>query len=277
MKFNLFPGARCVLVHPEHVTPPPLLALEAEKELGSTGAFLTTSNPASLASAESIGTVNVLFSLGNPVHDLTSDFFRIFAALVAPGGTLVLLEQASGRSVQYSEELATTLFLNGFGAPAIDSLSLGADTFVAVASVKPAPRTYGVPLGDRSQVGSKQRKVSEASTPSSTGAADAMVDDDDFLDEDEAAFRPQTSAADCAPGASKRACANCTCGLAEEQAGEARKLTLDMLENPGVDSSCGSCALGDAVRCPGCPYRGLPPFTPGERIVLPDNFVMDDV
>jgi hypothetical protein len=207
---------------------------------------------------------------------LGSDLFRLFAALVAPGGQIVLLERAEGRTVQYSEELATTLFLNGFGAPAIDSVTLGAETFVAVASVKPTPKTYGVPLGDRTQVGAKQRKVAETSSPSTAGASDAMVDDDSFLDEDEAAFRPTTSASDCAPGASKRACANCTCGLAEEQAGEARKLTLDMLENPGVDSSCGSCALGDAVRCPGCPYRGLPPFTPGERIVLPDNFVMDD-
>ena len=44
---------------------------------------------------------------------------------------------------------------------------------------------------------------------------------------------------DCEVGASKKACADCSCGRAEaEAAGIKAELTADMLENP--QSACGS-------------------------------------
>lgn len=47
---------------------------------------------------------------------------------------------------------------------------------------------------------------------------------------------------DCEIGASKKACADCTCGRAEaEAAGIKAQLTSDMLENP--QSACGSVSL----------------------------------
>jgi hypothetical protein len=73
--------------------------------------------------------------------------------------------------------------------------------------------------------------------------------------------------------APKKACANCTCGLAE---GKVTKLTKDMIENP-QSGGCGSCSLGDAFRCAGCPYRGLPAFKVGEKIALPNDFLADDI
>ena len=81
-------------------------------------------------------------------------------------------------------------------------------------------------------------------------------------------------------GVGKKACKNCVCGRAEEEAaGQTRpvqKLTAEMLENPGAVGGCGSCSLGDAFRCGTCPYRGLPSFQPGKKIELGADYLTVD-
>lgn len=106
---------------------------------------------------------------------------------------------------------------------------------------------------------------------------DDLVSENDLLSDTDR-VRPE-NVGDCEVTSTKKACKNCTCGRAEAESGAAPKpkLTLDMIENPGVNSSCGSCGLGDAFRCAGCPYRGLPSFKPGQKITLPDDFDMDDL
>ena len=94
-----------------------------------------------------------------------------------------------------------------------------------------------------------------------------LVDEESLLtDADRARPPPPTDAAG-APQA-RSACANCTCGRAEAS----KKVSVDAgvaeLSAALPASACGSCYLGDAYRCAGCPYLGKPAFTPGAKVVL---------
>merc|ERR1739838_892500 len=65
-----------------------------------------------------------------------------------------------------------------------------------------------------------------------------------------------------------RACNDCSCGRKELEvdlgAEEAKKRHEEITSGQAEKSNCGSCNLGDAFRCGGCPYKGQPAFKEGE-------------
>ncbi|KAL7271622.1 electron carrier [Rhizina undulata] len=120
-----------------------------------------------------------------------------------------------------------------------------------------------------------------------------LIDEDTLLDDNDLAA-PIQQPPECQPkpGKRRRACKDCTCGLREQleeednsrrSAGDkALEAAKEKVKNgvkleagdlaeidftvEGKVSSCGSCYLGDAFRCAGCPYIGLPAFKPGEQV-----------
>ncbi|KAI4498964.1 hypothetical protein M0802_005830 [Mischocyttarus mexicanus] len=104
---------------------------------------------------------------------------------------------------------------------------------------------------------------------------DGLVNENDLIDEDELLsdddiIKPDiTSLKVCGTTGKRKACKDCSCGLAEELNGKA--------QDQGIQkSSCGNCYLGDAFRCASCPYLGMPAFKPGEKIVLPESQLIID-
>ncbi|RKO93495.1 cytokine-induced anti-apoptosis inhibitor 1, Fe-S biogenesis-domain-containing protein [Blyttiomyces helicus] len=123
-----------------------------------------------------------------------------------------------------------------------------------------------------------------------TVSANDEDEDEDLIDEDELIdemdlVKPVLE--ECGVPGKKKACKNCSCGLAELEAAEAEaapaapvkmeEVVVVVPKKKPIVSSCGNCYLGDAFRCGSCPYIGMPAFKPGEKVVLAGNLLKDDV
>lgn len=109
-----------------------------------------------------------------------------------------------------------------------------------------------------------------------------LIDEDDLVS-DTPAFKVPEKCQPADGSKRRKACKDCTCGMKDAEDDEVEKqrsqqtaVLLSHDEIAEIDftvpgkavGGCGSCALGDAFRCDGCPYIGLPPFKPGETVSI---------
>lgn len=238
----------------------------------------------------------------------SADLLEELARLLKPSGSLLLIEPVSTNGsiagLRPLSKLPSALRLSGFvnisecvvlesgnqlGSEFKSALSSNNVTVtdadlssIAIARVEGKKPSYEVGASSQLSFASKiqakplQPVSSETAKIWSLSADDVLdadielMDSDDLLvEEDLLKPDPASLRSECGSSGKRKACKNCTCGLAEELAGDEKRA------KPAT-SSCGNCYLGDAFRCASCPYLGMPAFKPGEQIKLTDRQLKAD-
>lgn len=198
-----------------------------------------------------------------PSDDAQGHLFRVLKSF-----SKVTFEGISSR--EEGQDLSTDLQIQGF----INILAAKDEGERFVVCQKPQVQIgsfAAIPLAKSSASASAPASVWSMNT---TDLAEGdLVDEDELLNDGLKINRTECGPDGESKGVAgkKRACKNCSCGLAEQEAAEAAAAkTGGPVEEVLLKSSgCGSCAKGDAFRCASCPFLGKPAFEPGqEKVVL---------
>ncbi|KAJ3689226.1 hypothetical protein LUZ61_018390 [Rhynchospora tenuis] len=196
------------------------------------------------------GTVFVIWS---KIDNLTDQWVSEISRVLKPGAQVLLQTSLlPDNQVKPSSQIERKLLISGF----VDVQSSDSTQSVLVKGKKASWSTgSSFPLKKAVKVLPKIQLSDESD----------LIDEDSLLSEEDLKKPEIPVVGDCEVGSTRKACKNCTCGRAEaEQKVEKLELTAEQITNP--QSACGNCGLGDAFRCGGCPYKGLPPFKLGEKV-----------
>nr|CAG4641266.1 EOG090X0FGQ [Eulimnadia texana] len=216
-----------------------------------------------LLSSHSNSTFQVALLNFLPPHDgkQTLEILAEILRILTPNGILY-----ARRSTEENEKLLTTFKLAGYkNVQETDGESS------LISAEKP-----------NFEVGSSSKLsfATSAPKPSVWTLSDNLLDDDvglvdesELLNEEDLVTPSEASLRVCGTTGKRKACKNCSCGLAEELEQTAKPTNTPK----AATSACGSCYLGDAFRCASCPYLGMPAFKPGEKIQIPTGQLKPDV
>ncbi|KAK6795764.1 hypothetical protein RDI58_009219 [Solanum bulbocastanum] len=254
--------------------------------------IVTQASTQSLTSVESASRDIVALicrSLEFPSDKMCGDISRV----LKPGGTVLLSLSSQSVSKQANSTHERKLLLAGFS----DAQSSEAGHSIVITAKKPSWK-----VGSSFSI----RKITKSLPKVQIDDDSDLIDEDSLLTEEDLK-KPQLpngkrsairlfisdiisfisstlnsiccslagAVGDCEVGKTKKACKNCSCGRAEAETKVQLGPTAEQLDNP--QSACGSCGLGDAFRCGTCPYKGLPPFKLGEKVMLSANFLDADI
>ncbi|SPP90010.1 anamorsin homolog [Drosophila guanche] len=131
----------------------------------------------------------------------------------------------------------------------------------------------GYETGSSARLSFAKKNASALNVWKISGDDEELIDEEELLDEEDKLKPDPAVLKVCSTTGKRKACKNCSCGLADEL--EREKKATTATEN--IKSSCGSCYLGDAFRCSTCPYLGMPAFKPGEKVQLANNLLKSDI
>jgi len=227
----------------------------------------------------------VLSNVSSPYLDTHSvEVLGEVLRILKPSGHLIFRTLVDGDNLRTEAEVLSQLKVSGFvNAKALPVVLSGPEQETIKASLK-SPTTFKaiqvVGAKPNYEVGASSQLSFKKAVPTSVAAVwkledtveDDLIDDDQLLAEEDLQKPDPASLRVCGTTGKRKACKNCSCGLAEELASE----TDTSAPSAPKTSSCGNCYLGDAFRCSTCPYLGMPAFKPGEKIQLSDNQMKAD-